>query len=77
MIVWLTMGMLGCVLGIFALVGALIKILKSAHAEAKAPTYWLRQEGARCSTSTSYYADGADEPDGSSYGLVFGGVRLE
>lgn len=77
MIVWFTIGMLGCVLAIFALVGALIKILKSSYAEAKAPTYWLPQEGAHRSTSTSYYADGADEPDGSSYAVVHGDVRLE
>jgi hypothetical protein len=77
MIVWLSIGMLGCILAIFALVWALVRVMKSAYAEAQAPTYWLTQPGARRSSSSCYYADGADEPDCSSYAVVHGDVRLE
>jgi len=75
--VWLTIGMFGCILAIFALVWALVKLLKDAYLEAKAPKYWLPEHGARRSTLSGYFADGADEPDGSSYAVVHGDVRLE
>ncbi len=74
---WLIVGMFGCLVAIFALIGEMIKILKNAYEEARAPTYWLPREGARRSTSTGYFTDGADEPDGSSYAVVHGDVRLE
>jgi hypothetical protein len=77
MSVWLTIGMLGCILAIFALVWALVKLLKDAYVEAKAPTYWLPEQGTRRSSLSGYYAAGADEPDGSSYAVVHGDVRLE
>jgi hypothetical protein len=77
MIVWFTNGMLGCILAIFTLVWALVKVLKEAYVQAKGLTYWLPEQGARRATSSGYFADGADEPDGSSYAVVHGDVRLE
>jgi hypothetical protein len=77
MIVWLFLGMLCSILAIFALVWELVKVLKDALVEAKASKSWLPEQGARRATSSGYFADGADEPDGSSYAVVNGDVRLE
>jgi hypothetical protein len=67
---------------LIALVWSLFRILRSIYEESRVPTYRSTHSESTRSESTHFwgdgsYPDGADEPDGSSYAVVHGDVRLE
>jgi hypothetical protein len=77
MLAGLVIALVLCIFVFVALVWALICVIASCLAEAKAPSYRLTHPGSGNQIDVGSSVDGSDEADGTSYYVVNGNVRLE